>query len=66
MAINHHMHKKFTQGPKYYIPGFHIYSKNARKLKFHVIFHFNASKHMISSFYLKWTKFTRDCEVLPI
>ena len=50
------------QEPKHYIFGDHFYSKSARKLKFHVFFHFNARKHMMSSFYLKWTEFTRNCE----
>ena len=53
------------QGPKHYIFGDLFYSKNARKLKFHfsLFFHFNARKHMISPFYLKWTEVTRDCEL---
>ena len=37
----------------------------ARKLKFHVFLIFYARKHMVSSFYLKWTKFTRNCEFFP-
>ena len=45
--------------------GNHFYSTNARKLRFHVFLHFNVRKHMISSFYLKWTEFTRDCEFVP-
>ena len=49
------MHKMVPQGPQHYIFGDQFYSKNARKLKFHVVLHFNARKHMISSFYLKWT-----------
>ena len=61
--INPHMHQ---MGPKHYISGDHFYSKNARKLKFHVFLHFNARKHMMSSFYLEWAEFTRDCEFLPI
>ena len=40
--------------------------KNPRKLKFHVFFHFNARKHMISSFYLKWIEFTRNCDFVSI
>ena len=50
------------QGPKHYIFGDHFYSKNARKLRFHVFLLFGARKYMISSFYLKWTEFTRNCE----
>ena len=46
------------QRPKNYIFGDHFYSKNARKLRFHVFLHFNARKYMISSFYLKWIEFT--------
>ena len=51
------------QGPKQYIFGDHVYSKNARKLRFHVFLLFHVRKHMTSSFYLKWTEFTRDCEI---
>ena len=40
--------------------------KNARKLKFHVFLLSYARKHMISSFYLKWTKFTKNCEFFSI
>ena len=54
------------QGPKRYIFGYHIYSKNARKLRFHVFLLFDARKYMISTFYLKWTEFTRNCEFFPI
>ena len=64
--INPHMHKIGPQGHKYYISGDHLYSKNARKLKFHVFLRFNARNPMMSSLYLKWAKFTRDCEFLPI
>ena len=54
------------QGPKHDIFGDLFYSKNVRKLKFHfsLFFHFNARKHMISPFYLKWTEVTRDCKFL--
>ena len=62
-ALNPHLHKMGPQGPKHYIFGDHFYSKNARKLKFHVFLHFNSRKHMISSFYLKWTEF--NCEFGP-
>ena len=50
------------QGPKHYIFGDHFYLKNARKLRFHVFLLFHSRKHMTSSFYLKWTEFTRYCE----
>ena len=50
------------QGPKHNIFGDHFYSKNARKLRFHVFLLFDARNYMISSFYLKWTEFTRNCE----
>ena len=50
------------QRPKHHIFGNHIYSKNARKLKFHVFLPFYARKYMILSSYLKWTEFTRNCE----
>ena len=50
------------QGPKQYIFGDHFYSKNAKKLRFHVFLLFDVRKHMKSSFYLKWTEFTRNCE----
>ena len=50
------------QGPKQYIFGDHFYSKNAKKLRFHVFLLFHVRKHMTSSFYLKWTEFTRNCE----
>ena len=51
------------QRTKHYIFGNQSYSKNARKLRFHVFILFDARKYMISSFYLKWTKFTRNCEL---
>ena len=51
-----------AQGPKHYVFGDHFYSKNARKLRFQVFLHFDARKYMILSFYLKWTKFTRNFE----
>ena len=50
------------QGSKHYIFGDHFYLKNARKLRFYVFLLFHARKHMISSFYLKWTKFTKIWE----
>ena len=48
------------QGPKQYIFGDHFYSKNAKKLRFHVFLLFHARKHMTSSFYLNWTEFARN------
>ena len=33
------------RGPKHYIFGDHFYSKNARKLRFHVFLHFDAGKN---------------------
>ena len=58
-------HCQNSLGPKHYIFGSHFYSKNARKLKFHVFVLFYARKHMILSFYLEWTEFTRNCEFFP-
>ena len=61
-----HCQNSLALGPqesKHYIFGDHFYSKNARKLKFHEFLLFYARKHMISSFYLKWTEFTRNCEI---
>ena len=52
------MHKMGPQGSKHHIFDDHFYSKNARKLRFHVLLYFNARKH-ISSFYLKWIEFTK-------
>ena len=54
------MHKMSPRGPKHYIFGNNFYSKNFRKHIFHVFLHFNARKHMRSSFYLKWTEFTKN------
>ena len=48
------------QGPRHYIFGDHFYLKNVRKLKFHVFLLFYVRKHMISLFYLKWIRFTRN------
>ena len=41
-----------------------FHSKKSRKLRFHVFLHFIARKHMISSFYLKWIKFTRNDDLI--
>ena len=54
------------QGFRHYIFGNHFYSKNARKLKFHVFLLFHARKYVISSFYLQWTEFPRNCEFFSI
>ena len=48
------------QRPKQYLFGDYFYSKNARKLRFHVFLLFEARKNMMPSFYLKWTEFTRN------
>ena len=53
------MHKMGSPEPKHFIFGDHSLSKIARHLSFHVFLHFNARKHIISLFYLKWTEFTR-------
>ena len=37
--------------------------KIPRMLRFHEFLHFHVRKHMISSFYLKWTEFTRTFEL---
>ena len=50
LSINPHMHKLGPRGPTNYIFRDQFYSKNARKLRFHVFLHFYARKHMISSF----------------
>ena len=49
-------------GPKNYIFSNHFYSKNDKKLRFHVFLLFHVRKHIRSSFYLKWTEFTRNFE----
>ena len=63
---NPDMHKMGPRGPKHYMLSDQFYSKNARKLRFHILLHFNARKHMILSFYLNWTEFTRNCEFVSI
>ena len=62
--INPHMYKMDPCAPKHFVFGDHFYSKNVRKLRFHVLLHFNARKHIL--FYLKWTEFTRNSEFVPI
>ena len=64
-SVNPHIYKMGPRGPKHFIFGDHFYSKNARKLRFHVFLHFNARKH-ISLFYLKWTESTGNCEFVLI
>ena len=54
------------QGPKQYIFEDHCYSKNAKKLRFHVFPLFHVWKHMTSSFYLKWTEFKKIVDFVPI
>ena len=61
-----HMYKMGPWGSKHYIFGDHFYSKNTRKLRFHVFLQFDARKHMISSFYLKRLEFTKNCEFVQI
>ena len=34
--LNLHMHKMGSRGSRHYIFGHHFYSKNARKLRYHV------------------------------
>ena len=53
--FNHYVHKVSPWGPKHYIFGNQFYLKDTRMLRFHEFLHFHARKHMISSFYLKWT-----------
>ena len=62
--FNPHMHKMGPQGPKHYIFGDLFCSK--RGLRFHVFLHFNARNRMVLSFYLNWTEFTRNCQIVPI
>ena len=40
----------------------YFYSINARKVRINVFLLFHVRKHMTSSFYLKCTEFTRNCE----
>ena len=47
-------------GPKYYIFGDQFYSKNARKLRFHVFLNCQDRKHVISWIYLRRTEFARN------
>ena len=54
------------QGPKQYIFGDYFYSNNAGKLIFYVFLLFHVRKHMTSSFYLKWTELTRNCDFCSI
>ena len=50
------------QEPKQYIFGYFFDSNNARKLRFFVFLQFHVRNQMTSSFYLKWTEFTRNCK----
>ena len=54
------------QGPKHNICGDHFYLKNAGKLRFLVFLLFHARKHMISSFFLKWTNSQDIVNFVPI
>ena len=54
------------KGPEQDIFGSYFYSKNNRKLRFHVFFLFHVRKHIRSSFYLKWTEFTRNYQLCSI
>ena len=57
-----HCKNSLAMGPKgagQYIFGNQFYSKNAGKYRFHVFLPYHVRKHMKSSFYLKWTKFTK-------
>ena len=56
------MHKMGPRGSKQYIFGDQFYLKNARILILHEFLRFYARKHMILSFYLEWTEFTRNLE----
>ena len=70
----HHIAKSLVlgpQGPKQYIFDNHFYSKNAKKLRFHVFLIFHVRKHMTSALYQKWAefnwnKFTFSCEFDPL
>ena len=44
--------------------GDQLYSKNVRILRFHEFLHFCARKHMISSFYTKWTELIKKFWIL--
>ena len=52
-VFNTHKHKMGPREPNHYFFGDHLYSKYARKLRFHVFLHFNARKHLISSLKLQ-------------
>ena len=60
------------QGPKHYVFGNHFYSKNTRKLRFHVFLHFDARKYVIfpimgpRGLELNWNKFTISYEFVSV
>ena len=60
LNINPHMHKMGPLGLKHYSFGHQFYSKNVRMVRLNEFFNFHTIKHMILSFYLKWTEFTRN------
>ena len=64
--FNPHMRKMGPWGSKHCTFGNQFYSKNSRKLRFYILLHFNARKHIISLYYLKWTEFIRNCKYVPI
>ena len=43
-----------------------VTQKNSRKLKLHAFLHFDARKHMVSSFGLKWTESTKKFAFVPL
>ena len=57
-CLNPHIYKMGFGVPKHYFSTNRFYGKNPRKLSFYVFLHYNARKHLISSFYLKRTNFT--------
>ena len=52
--------------PKHYVSGYQFYSKNVRKLRFHIFFHVHFKNYIKLLFYIKWTKFMRNCKFFPI
>ena len=58
--------KWIPENPSAIFLAYQCYAKNVRNLRFHVFLHFKARKQVISSFFLKWTEFTRNCELFTI
>ena len=55
------------RGPEHYIfENDFFFAKNATKLRFRNILQFHARKHMIPSFYLKPSEFTKSCKYFLI